>query len=134
LGTHTPCEFIGIATHITPLFAPPQGIVLLLKSMANEALSIDLTDPDVAEAFAEAGVGDQCIIKATIASKDEGGLTASVDSAEYDGYEYTIDDGQESKTQEKPKMMNRAGMEEGGPEKPKGKGLVVMVGIGKPKK
>lgn len=100
--------------------------------MANEALSIDLTDPDVAEAFAEADVGSKCVIKATIASKDENGLTASVDSAEYDGYEYTINEesgAEESKPKsEKPMPMG----EESG--KPKGKGLVVMVGIGKPKK
>lgn len=93
-----------------------------------ESLKIDLSDPVVLDAFSKAGVGDQCVITATVASKDEEGLAASIDTVEYDGYEYEVNEGgdQEAEEPEMPMKMPPG-------KRPKDKGLMAMGGMGKTK-
>lgn len=89
-----------------------------------ESLKVDLSDPVVLDAFSKAGVGDQCVITATVASKDEEGLAASIDTVEYDGYEYEVNEGGDPESPEPEALTEK---------KPKPKGAMETIMAGKKK-
>ena len=106
-------------------------------------ITVNLQDPELASAFADAKPGDTLTLDSvtlTVGAKDDQSLQGDIDELEYDGASYGYSESEEAEPENEPpdpKGMAKMPMAKGMMSEKMGKGMpttIIAIGAGKPRR